>query len=107
MDRTEWKLFLTNLLNKMPDLLDTLTSDAMRDKLKGIAYNVDEILDVTRKNVQDSAALLVQCAAEVLQTFDEELDLEGDAPQTRAMSLEREVLMSAIRQALTPSLTRE
>lgn len=67
MDRTEWKLFLTNLLNKMPDLLDTLTSDAMRDKLKGIAYNVDEILDVTRKNVQDSAALLVQCAAEVLQ----------------------------------------
>ena len=107
MDRTEWKLFLTNLLNKMPDLLDTLTSDAMRDKLKGIAYNVDEILDVTRKNVQDSAALLVQCAAEVLQTFDEDLDLEGDAPQTRAMSLEREVLMSAIRQALTPSLTRE
>ena len=107
MDRTEWKLFLTNLLNKMPDLLDTLTSDAMRDKLKGIAYNVDEILDVTRKNVQDSAALLVQCAAEVLQTFDEERDLEGDAPQTRAMSLEREVLMSAIRQALTPSLTRE
>lgn len=107
MDRTEWKLFLTNLLNKMPDLLDTLTSDAMRDKLKGIAYNVDEILDVTRKNVQDSAALLVQCAAEVLQTFDEELDLEGDAPQTRAMSLEREVLMSEIRQALTPSLTRE
>lgn len=107
MDRTEWKLFLTNLLNKMPDLLDTLTSDAMRDNLKGIAYNVDEILDVTRKNVQDSAALLVQCAAEVLQTFDEELDLEGDAPQTRAMSLEREVLMSEIRQALTPSLTRE
>lgn len=107
MDRTEWKLFLTNLLNKMPDLLDTLTSDAMRDKLKGIAYNVDEILDVTRKNVQDSAALLTQCAAEVLQTFDEELDLEGDAPQTRAMSLEREVLMSEIRQALTPSLTRE
>ena len=79
MDRTEWKLFLTNLLNKMPDLLDTLTSDAMRDKLKGIAYNVDEILDVTRKNVQDSAALLTQCAAEVLQTFDEELDL--DAPR--------------------------
>ena len=38
---------------------------------------------------------------------DEELDLEGDAPQTRAMSLEREVLMSEIRQALTPSLTRE
>lgn len=107
MDRTEWKLFLTNLLNKMPDLLDTLTSDAMRDKLKGIAYNVDEILDVTRKNVQDSAALLVQCAAEVLQTFDEELDLEGDAPQTRAVSLEREALMSEIRQALTPSLTRE
>ena len=107
MDRTEWKLFLTNLLNKMPDLLDTLTSDAMRDKLKGIAYNVDEILDVTRKNVQDSAALLTQCAAEVLQTFDEDLDLEGDAPQTRAMSLDREVLMSEIRQALTPSLTRE
>ena len=107
MDRYEWKLFLTNVLNKMPELLAALTSDAMRDKLKGIAYNVDEILDVTRKNVQDSAALLVQCAAEVLQTFDEELDLEGDAPQTRAMSLEREVLMSEIRQALTPSLTRE
>lgn len=107
MDRHEWKLFLTNLLNKMPELLAALTSDAMRDKLKGIAYNVDEILDVTRKNVQDSAALLTQCAAEVLQTFDEELDLEGDAPQTRAMSLEREVLMSEIRQALTPSLTRE
>lgn len=105
MDRTEWKLFLTNLLNKMPDLLDTLTSDAMRDKLKGIAYNVDEILDVTRKNVQDSAALLVQCAAEVLQTFDEELEI--DAPQTREVSLEREALMSEIRQALTPSLTRE
>ncbi len=107
MDRHEWKLFLTNLLNKMPELLAALTSDAMRDKLKGIAYNVDEILDVTRKNVQDSAALLTQCAAEVLQTFDEELELEGDAPQTRAMSLEQEVLMSEIRQALTPSLTRE
>ena len=105
MDRHEWKLFLTNLLNKMPELLAALTSDAMRDKLKGIAYNVDEILDVTRKNVQDSAALLTQCAAEVLQTFDEELEL--DAPQTRAMSLEREALMSEIRQALTPSLTRE
>ena len=105
MDRHEWKLFLTNLLNKMPELLAALTSDAMRDKLKGIAYNVDEILDVTRKNVQDSAALLTQCAAEVLQTFDEELEI--DAPQTRAMSLEREVLMSEIRQALTPSLTRE
>lgn len=105
MDRHEWKLFLTNLLNKMPELLAALTSDAMRDKLKGIAYNVDEILDVTRKNVQDSAALLTQCAEEVLQTFDEELEL--DAPQTRAMSLEREVLMSEIRQALTPSLTRE
>lgn len=105
MDRHEWKLFLTNLLNKMPELLAALTSDAMRDKLKGIAYNVDEILDVTRKNVQDSAALLTQCAAEVLQTFDEELEL--DAPQTRAMSLEQEVLMSEIRQALTPSLTRE
>ena len=51
----------------------------IRNKLKGIAYNVDEILDVTRKNVQDSAALLTQCAAEVLQTFDEELDL--DAPR--------------------------
>ena len=62
---------------------------------------------MTRKNVQDSAALLTQCAAEVLQTFDEELDLEGDAPQTRAVSLEREALMSEIRQALTPSLTRE
>lgn len=107
MDRHEWKLFLTNLLNKMPELLAALTSDAMRDKLKGIAYNVDEILDVTRKNVQASAALLTQCAAEVLQTFDEELELEGDAPQTRAMSLEQEVLMSEIRQALTPSLTRE
>lgn len=105
MDRHEWKLFLTNLLNKMPELLAALTSDAMRDKLKGIAYNVDEILDVTRKNVQDSAALLTQCAAEVLQTFDEELEL--DAPQTRAVSLEREALMSEIRQALTPSLTRE
>lgn len=105
MDRYEWKLFLTNVLNKMPELLAALTSDAMRDKLKGIAYNVDEILDVTRKNVQDSAALLTQCAAEVLQTFDEELDL--DAPQTRAVSLEREALMSEIRQALTPSLTRE
>ena len=105
MDRTEWKLFLTNLLNKMPELLAALTSDAMRDKLKGIAYNVDEILDVTRKNVQDSAALLTQCAAEVLQTFDEELEI--DAPQTRAVSLEREALMSEIRQALTPSLTRE
>ena len=105
MDRHEWKLFLTNLLNKMPELLAALTSDAMRDKLKGIAYNVDEILDVTRKNVQASAALLTQCAAEVLQTFDEELEL--DAPQTRAMSLEQEVLMSEIRQALTPSLTRE
>lgn len=105
MDRHEWKLFLTNLLNKMPELLAALTSDAMRDKLKGIAYNVDEILDVTRKNVQDSAALLTQCAEEVLQTFDEELEL--DAPQTRAMSLEQEVLMSEIRQALTPSLTRE
>ena len=105
MDRHEWKLFLTNLLNKMPELLAALTSDAMRDKLKGIAYNVDEILDVTRKNVQDSAALLTQCAAEVLQTFDEELEI--DAPQTRAMSLEQEVLMSEIRQALTPSLTRE
>lgn len=105
MDRHEWKLFLTNLLNKMPELLAALTSDAMRDKLKGIAYNVDEILDVTRKNVQDSAALLTQCAAEVLQTFDEELEI--DAPQTRAMSLEREALMSEIRQALTPSLTRE
>lgn len=105
MDRHEWKLFLTNLLNKMPELLAALTSDAMRDKLKGIAYNVDEILDVTRKNVQDSAALLTQCAEEVLQTFDEELEI--DAPQTRAMSLEREVLMSEIRQALTPSLTRE
>ena len=89
----------------MPELLAALTSDAMRDKLKGIAYNVDEILDVTRKNVQDSAALLTQCAAEVLQTFDEELEL--DAPQTRAVSLEREALMSEIRQALTPSLTRE
>ena len=107
MDRHEWKLFLTNLLNKMPELLAALTSDAMRDKLKGIAYNVDEILDVARKNVQASAALLTQCAAEVLQTFDEELELEGDAPQTRAMSLEQEVLMSEIRQALTPSLTRE
>lgn len=105
MDRHEWKLFLTNLLNKMPELLAALTSDAMRDKLKGIAYNVDEILDVTRKNVQDSAALLTQCAEEVLQTFDEELEI--DAPQTRAMSLEQEVLMSEIRQALTPSLTRE
>ena len=105
MDRHEWKLFLTNLLNKMPELLAALTSDAMRDKLKGIAYNVDEILDVTRKNVQDSAALLTQCAEEVLQTFDEELEL--DAPQTRAVSLEREALMSEIRQALTPSLTRE
>lgn len=105
MDRHEWKLFLTNLLNKMPELLAALTSDAMRDKLKGIAYNVDEILDVTRKNVQDSAALLTQCAAEVLQTFDEELEI--DAPQTRAVSLEQEVLMSEIRQALTPSLTRE
>lgn len=105
MDRHEWKLFLTNLLNKMPELLAALTSDAMRDKLKGIAYNVDEILDVTRKNVQDSAALLTQCAAEVLQTFDEELEI--DAPQTRAVSLEREALMSEIRQALTPSLTRE
>ena len=105
MDRHEWKLFLTNLLNKMPELLAALTSDAMRDKLKGIAYNVDEILDVTRKNVQDSAALLTQCAEEVLQTFDEELEI--DAPQTRAMSLEREALMSEIRQALTPSLTRE
>lgn len=105
MDRHEWKLFLTNLLNKMPELLAALTSDAMRDKLKGIAYNVDEILDVTRKNVQDSAALLTQCAAEVLQTFDEELEI--DAPQTRAMSLDQEVLMSEIRQALTPSLTRE
>ena len=51
----------------------------IRNKLKGIAYNVDEILDVTRKNVQDSAALLTQCAAEALQTFDEELDL--DAPR--------------------------
>ena len=89
----------------MPELLAALTSDAMRDKLKGIAYNVDEILDVTRKNVQDSAALLTQCAAEVLQTFDEELEI--DAPQTRAVSLEREALMSEIRQALTPSLTRE
>ena len=107
MDRHEWKLFLTNLLNKMPELLAALTSDAMRDKLKGIAYNVDEILDVTRKNVQASAALLTQCAAEVLQTFDEELEIELDAPQTRAMSLEQEVLMSEIRQALTPSLTRE
>ena len=107
MDRHEWKLFLTNLLNKMPELLAALTSDAMRDKLKGIAYNVDEILDVARKNVQASAALLTQCAAEVLQTCDEELELEGDAPQTRAMSLEQEVLMSEIRQALTPSLTRE
>ena len=105
MDRHEWKLFLTNLLNKMPELLAALTSDAMRDKLKGIAYNVDEILDVTRKNVQASAALLTQCAEEVLQTFDEELEL--DAPQTRAVSLEREALMSEIRQALTPSLTRE
>ena len=105
MDRHEWKLFLTNLLNKMPELLAALTSDAMRDKLKGIAYNVDEILDVTRKNVQDSAALLTQCAAEVLQTFDEELEI--DAPQTRAVSLEREALMSEIRQALTPSLTLE
>ena len=105
MDRHEWKLFLTNLLNKMPELLAALTSDAMRDKLKVIAYNVDEILDVTRKNVQDSAALLTQCAAEVLQTFDEELEI--DAPQTRAVSLEREALMSEIRQALTPSLTRE
>lgn len=105
MDRHEWKLFLTNLLNKMPELLAALTSDAMRDKLKGIAYNVDEILDVTRKNVQDSAALLTQCAEEVLQTFDEELEI--DAPQTRAVSLEREALMSEIRQALTPSLTRE
>ena len=105
MDRHEWKLFLTNSLNKMPELLAALTSDAMRDKLKGIAYNVDEILDVTRKNVQDSAALLTQCAAEVLQTFDEELEI--DAPQTRAVSLEREALMSEIRQALTPSLTRE
>ena len=79
----------------------------IHNDLKVIAYNVDELLDVTRKNVQDSAALLTQCAAEVLQTFDEELDLEGDAPQTRAMSLEREALMSGIRQALTPSLTRE
>ena len=105
MDRHEWNLFLTNLLNKMPELLAALTSDDMRDKLKGIAYNVDEILDVTRKNVQDSAALLTQCAAEVLQTFDEELEI--DAPQTRAVSLEREALMSEIRQALTPSLTRE
>ena len=41
----------------------------------------------TRKNVQDSAALLVQCAAEVLQTFDEELDLEGDAPQDAPLLL--------------------
>lgn len=105
MDKHEWKLFLTNLLNKTPELLDALTSDAMRTRLKGVAYNVEEIMAVLRENVQESAALITQCAADVLETLGEDIDL--DAPQTREMSPEIEAIKSEIRQALTPSLTRE
>ena len=104
MTAAQWRNFLDALLEKTPQLLKILISDATQERVTRVADDVMIAKDAVMQAVDDAAQAISEIVASVVvygEPVQQSLTRSVSQPDSEAMMKARAMLMDALRQAQT------